>query len=459
MFTESVMSSNHLIFCHPFLLPSIFPSIKVFSNESALHIKWPKYWRFSFSISPSNEYSGLVSFRIGWFDLLAVQETLQNFLQHNNLKASVLQHSAFFIVQLSYLYMTTGKIIALGTWTFVGKVMSLFLNTLSRFVIAFLLRSKNLLISWLQSPSTVILEPKKIKSVTVSTFSPSICHEVMGLYLKKIQQPSVCFWEIPSLARVVTLYTQGKKPNGQSAVWWMLALKRQASHSMFREFAFQLLEGCQRLLFPRRSFPLHQWFPNLKVYAVVTRILWKRCSIGQKHLGKMPISLFFFCNWHATDIQCCIRSPYCWSQELLTLFRRPKKKFIPHSLYELSPPRSARVTPLRLYRRKHFHVTSLAPTTFMCFLSLCTVPYLIPLNLCRIYSKCSLIRNYLLIKYTSMSWIKADSRLRGQSSETHTGLIDCVILGKLLNLSGFFPFFSVPHEVAVNIRLKCPAHS
>ena len=182
--------------------------------------------------------------------------------------------------------------------------MSLFLNTLSRFVIAFLLRSKNLLISWLQSPSTVILEPKKIKSVTVSTFSPSICHEVMGLYLKKIHQPSVCFWEIPSLARVVTLYTQGKKPNGQSAVWWMLALKRQASHSTFREFAFQLLEGCQRLLIPRRRFPLHQWFPNLKVYAVVTRILWKRCSIGQKHLGDMPISFFFFfflqltCNWH-----------------------------------------------------------------------------------------------------------------------------------------------------------------
>ena len=186
----------------------------------------------------------------------------------------------------------------------------------------------------------------------------------------------------------------------------------------------------------------------------------KKVFYWPKTFGKnADFPFFFFCNWHATDIQCCIRSPYCWTQELLTLFRRPKKKFIPHSLYELSPPRSARVTPLRLYRRKHFHVTSLAPTTFMCFLSLCTVPYLIPLNLCRIYSKCSLIRNYLLIKYTSMSWIKADSRLRGQSSETHTGLIDCVILGKLLNLSGFFPFFSVPHEVAVNIRLKCPAHS
>ena len=138
MSIESTMPSNHLILCCPLLfLPSVFPSIRVFSSESALHIKWPKYWRFSFSISPSSEYSGLISFRIGWFDLLAVQETLKNFLQHNNLKASVLQHSAFYIVQLSYLYMTTGKIIALSIWTFVGKVMSLFLNTLSRFVIAF----------------------------------------------------------------------------------------------------------------------------------------------------------------------------------------------------------------------------------------------------------------------------------------------------------------------------------
>ena len=132
------MPSNHLFLCCLLLLlPSIIPSGKIFSSESAVHIKWPKYWRFSFSISPSSEYSGLISFRIGWFDLLAVQETLKNFLQHNNLKASVLQHSAFYIVQLSYLYMTTGKIIALSIWTFVGKVMSLFLNTLSRFVIAF----------------------------------------------------------------------------------------------------------------------------------------------------------------------------------------------------------------------------------------------------------------------------------------------------------------------------------
>ena len=133
---ESVIPSNHLILCHPLLLlPSIFPSIRVFSNEVALPIRWPKYWSFSFC--PSNEYWGLISFRIDWFDLLTAQGTLKNLLQHHNSKASVLQHSAFYIVQLSYLYMTTGKIIALSIWTFVGKVMSLFLNTLSRFVIAF----------------------------------------------------------------------------------------------------------------------------------------------------------------------------------------------------------------------------------------------------------------------------------------------------------------------------------
>ena len=144
MCIESVLPSNHLILCHPLLLLlSIFPSIRVFSNESALCIKWPKYWSFSFGTSPSNEYSGLISFRIDWFDLV-VQGTLKSLLQHHNLKTSVLQHSAFFRVQLSYLYMTTGKNIALTRWTFVGKVMSLLINTLSRFVIAFLLRSKSL---------------------------------------------------------------------------------------------------------------------------------------------------------------------------------------------------------------------------------------------------------------------------------------------------------------------------
>ena len=168
----SVMPSNHLILCHPLLLPpSLFPSIRVFSNESTLHIRWPKNWNFSFSISPSNEYSGLISFRMDWLDPLAVQRTLKNLLQHYSSKASILLCSAFFVAQLSHPYMTTGKTIALTRQTFVGKVMSLLFNMLSRLVITFLPRSKRLLISWLQSPSVVILEPRKIKSVTVSTVS------------------------------------------------------------------------------------------------------------------------------------------------------------------------------------------------------------------------------------------------------------------------------------------------
>ena len=161
MSIESVMPSNHLILCHPFLLLSIFPSIRVFSNEAVLCIRWPKYWSFSFSISPSNEYSGLISFRTDWLDLLAVQGTLKSLLQHHSSKASVLQCSAFFIVQLSHPYMTAGKTIALTRWTFVGKVMSLLFNILSMLVMAFLPRSKRLLISWLQLPSAVILEPQK----------------------------------------------------------------------------------------------------------------------------------------------------------------------------------------------------------------------------------------------------------------------------------------------------------
>ena len=151
--------SNHLILCCPLLLlPSIIPNIRVFSNESALHIRWLKYWSFSFNISPSNEHSGLISFRMDWLDLLAVQGTLKSLLQHHSSKASILRHSAFFIVQLSHPYMTTGKTIALTRWTFVGKVVSLLFNVLSRLVITFLPRSKHLLISWLQSPSAVILE-------------------------------------------------------------------------------------------------------------------------------------------------------------------------------------------------------------------------------------------------------------------------------------------------------------
>ena len=162
------MSSNHLILCRPLvLLPSIFPSIRVFSNESALRIRWPKYWSFSFNISPSNEHPGLISFRMDWLNLLAVQGTLKSLLQHHSSKASILGCSAFFMVQLSHPYMTTGKTIALTRQTFVGKIMSLLSNMLSRMVITFLPRSKRLLISWLQSPSAVILEPPKIKSATV----------------------------------------------------------------------------------------------------------------------------------------------------------------------------------------------------------------------------------------------------------------------------------------------------
>ena len=178
---KSVMPSNHLILCRSLLLlPSIFPSIRVFSKKSVLRIRWPKYWSFSFSINPSNEYSGLISFRMDWLDLLAVQGTLKSLLQHHSSKTSILQHSVFFIFQLSHPYLTTGKTISLTRQTFVGKVISMLFNMLSRLIITFLPRSKHLLISWLQSPSAVILEPKKINSATVSIVPPSICHEVMG---------------------------------------------------------------------------------------------------------------------------------------------------------------------------------------------------------------------------------------------------------------------------------------
>ena len=178
---KSVMPSSHLILCHPLLLlPPIPPSIRVFSNESTLHMRWPKYWSFSVSISPSNEHPGLISFRMDWLQLLAVQGTLKSLLQHHSSKASILQCSAFFTVQLSHPYMTTGKTIALTRQTSVGKVVSLLFNMLSRLVITFLPRSKHLLISWLKSPSAVILESPKIKSDTVSSVSPSISHEVMG---------------------------------------------------------------------------------------------------------------------------------------------------------------------------------------------------------------------------------------------------------------------------------------
>ena len=168
------MPTSHLILCCPLLLPPIPPSIRVFSNELNLHMRWPKYWNFNFSISPSSEHPGLISFRMDWLDLLAVHGTLKSLLQHHSSKASILRHSTFFIVQLSHPYMTTGKTIALTRRTFVGKVMSLLFNMLSRLVITFLPRNKRLLISWLQSPSAVILEPRKIKSLTVSIVSLSI---------------------------------------------------------------------------------------------------------------------------------------------------------------------------------------------------------------------------------------------------------------------------------------------
>ena len=181
MSIDSVMPSNHLIPCRPLLLlPSMFPSIRVFSNQSDLCTRWPKYWSFSFNISPSNEHPGLISFRLDWLDHLAVQGTLKSLLQHHSLKASVLWHSAFFIVQLSHPYITTGKTIVLTKQSFVRKVMSLLFNMLSSLVTAFPPRRKHLLISWLQWPSKVILEPKKIKSVTISIVSPSICQEAMG---------------------------------------------------------------------------------------------------------------------------------------------------------------------------------------------------------------------------------------------------------------------------------------
>ena len=179
---KSVMPSSHLILrCPLLLLPPICSSIRVFSNESTLRMRWPKFWRFSFSIIPSKEIPGLISFRMDCLDLLAVQETLKSLLQHHNSKASILRHSAFFMVQLPYPYMNAGKARALTIWTPIGKVLSLFFSMVSRFVRAFLPRNMCLLISWLQSLSALISEPRKIQSVTVSIFSPSICHEVMGL--------------------------------------------------------------------------------------------------------------------------------------------------------------------------------------------------------------------------------------------------------------------------------------
>ena len=206
------MLSNHLILCnHFFLLLSIFPSIKVFSNESTLPIRWSKYWNFSFSISPSNEYSGLISFRIDWFGLLAVQATLKSLLQHHSSKATILWPLVFLIVQFSHPYMTTVTTIALTIWIFVSKLISLLFKMLSRFVIAFFPRSKRLL-TWLLSPSTVMLKPKKIESVTIFIFSSSICHEVMG-------------------------------PDATILVFWMLSFKPAFPLSSFTLFGSSLLSA------------------------------------------------------------------------------------------------------------------------------------------------------------------------------------------------------------------------
>ena len=211
-----VMPFHHLVLCCPLLLPpSIFPGIRVLFSESALLIRWPKYWSFSFSISPSSECAGFISFRIDWLDLLAVQGTLKSLLQHHSSKASILQCSAFLMVQFSHPYMTTRKTIALTRWTLVGKVVSLLFNMLSRLVKVFLPRSKRLLISWLQSPSAVSLQPKKIKSVTVFIVSPSICHEVMG-------------------------------PDAMILIFWMLSFKPAFSLSSFKRLFRSSSLFCQK---------------------------------------------------------------------------------------------------------------------------------------------------------------------------------------------------------------------
>ena len=244
------MPSNHLILCHPLLLsPSIFPSIRVFSNESILRIGWPKYWSFSSNISPSNEYSGLISFMMDWLYHLAVQGTLKSLLQQHSSKASIIWHSAFFMVQLLHPYMTTGKTIALSRQTFVGKVMSLLFNMLSRLVIAFIPRNKCLSISWLQLPSAVILEPKKRKSVTGSTVFPSICHEVVG------QDAMIfVFWMLSfKPAFLLSSFTFGKA-SAYNAETWVRSLgwedpleKEMATHSSILAWRIPWMEEPGRL--------------------------------------------------------------------------------------------------------------------------------------------------------------------------------------------------------------------
>ena len=242
------MPSSHLILCRPLLLlPSIFASIRVFSNESVLHIRWPKYWSFSYSISPSNEYSGLISFRIDWLDLIAVQEILKSLLQHRNSKASILQHSASFIVLLSYPYMTTGKTIALTRWTFVGNVMSVFFNMLSSLVIAFLPRNKHLLISWLQSLSAVILESPKIKSHHLGLFNIHVT--LLPVLICKLN-------ESPRWNLKLAPYKEGKERP-----------KKEADHSTFLGGSFNK----QRNLRMRLAFNRHKTKSSLHLPARILK--------------------------------------------------------------------------------------------------------------------------------------------------------------------------------------------
>ena len=265
MSIESVMPSNHLILCHPLLLLlSICPSIRVFSNESALHIRWSKYWSFSFNISSSNEHPKLISFRMDWLDLLEVQVTLKNLLQHHSSKASILLCSAFFIVKFSHPYMTTGKTIALTRQTFLDKVMSLLFNMLSRLVITFLPRSKCILIWWLQSPSAVILEPRKIKSATVSTVSTSVLP-------MNIQDWSPLGWtawisfQSKGLSRVFSNTTvQKHQCFGAQLSWWSnshpfmttgktIALTRRTFVGKAMSLLFNMLSRLVIAFLPRRS--------------------------------------------------------------------------------------------------------------------------------------------------------------------------------------------------------------
>ena len=265
------MPSSHLILCHPLLLlPPVPPSFRVFSNESTLHMRWPKYWSFSPHIIPSKEHPGQISFRMDWLDLLAVQETLKSLLQHHSSKASILRYSAFFTVQLSHPYMTTGKTIALTRWTFVGKVMSLLFNILSRLVITFIPRSKHVLISWLQSPSTVILELRKIKSATVSPFAmkwwyqnpwssfsecwalSQLLHPLFSLSSSSLSSKTVHYigtslrWSSWTQAASASVHKMCRRPMAKNPLPTAMWLTSQNSYIVLKEamFIIDLTQNC-----------------------------------------------------------------------------------------------------------------------------------------------------------------------------------------------------------------------